>query len=161
MGFFCRENFLLLNLLKWTMGLGKVKFQDEVWSQLTSHHYVTTTHHKPLPTCWASNSPFSSRAKSSFRRELHLEIWAKIGCQNSANTHTSMIQMQVSEKSGRPSNLSSSFSSVFRNSAASAFEADVASTWRNILRVQYRDEIQRSTIKKGLFISGYLHFLKQ
>ena len=76
-------------------------------------------------------------------------------------THTSMIQMQVSEKSGRPSNLSSSFSSVFRNSAASAFEADVASTWRNIPGVQYRDEIQRSTIKKGLFISGYLHFLKQ
>ena len=83
-GFFCRwENFLLLNLLRWTMGLGKVKFQDEVWSQLTSHHYVTTTHHSPLPTCWASNSPFSSRAKSSFRRALHLDMLAAAG--NSQN----------------------------------------------------------------------------
>ena len=77
------------------------------------------------------------------------------------HTHTHIYDAGIKLKNGRPSNLSSSFSSVFRNSAAStaAFEeADVASTcWRNTLRVQYRDEIQRSTKKWAfhLWISAF------
>ena len=86
---------------------------------------------------------------------------AQIGClMIEAHTHTHIYDAGIKLKNGRPSNLSSSFSSVFRNSAAStaAFEADVASTcWRNTLRVQCRDEIQRSTKKWAfhLWISAF------
>ena len=123
------------------MGLGKVKISR--WSLITiykssscHHHSPLTTHHSPAP---AEQAILRSHHVQKALSEGHCTFkssknW-EIGC-FMVQTHTSMM----------PSNLSSSFSSVFRNSAASAFEADVAS-WRNIWRVSV-DEIQRST-KKG------------